>query len=401
MPDARNNELRKGAREAFRSGHIEQAIKLQCELVNSLKSSRIEPDDLKFLSFLFYSVGDIKQSLVALEQYLSYAPNDVEALTNKAHILMRYYSAAEAFPILQLALKIDPNHDTCLSMLAEVFYLQGHLSKAREIGLRALEIRANSADNSDFDPSKVPVPPFREDARERNVISFSLWGAKERYLSGALRNATLAADIYPAWTCRFYVDNSVPNGTLDALRDAGADLVVMPPPTRSFDGLFWRFFVADDVTVERYLIRDADSVINTQERVAVDAWIASGRHFHVMRDWWTHTEPILAGMWGGVSNSLPPFRPMINNFIADSMKRSMVGRIIDQVFLRTNVWPIVRLSVLQHDSVFRFGGADDFPDYGRRGPGMHVGQDDMVFQERLKSRVKGRTLSPGEVGISA
>jgi cytochrome c-type biogenesis protein CcmH/NrfG len=84
----------------------------------------------KFLSFLFYSVGDTRQSLLAFAQYLTQVPDDVEALANKAHIILRYHHALDALPVLQTVLKIDPNHDTCLSMLAEVFYLQGDFSKA-------------------------------------------------------------------------------------------------------------------------------------------------------------------------------------------------------------------------------------------------------------------------------
>jgi hypothetical protein len=53
-------------------------------------------------------------------------------------------------------------------------------------------------------------------------------------------------------------------------------------------------------------VRDADSVLNLRERLAVDDWLASGRWFHIMRDWWSHTDLVLAGMWGGVAGVLPP-----------------------------------------------------------------------------------------------
>src|SRR5262249_49951752 len=145
-----------------------------------------------------------------------------------------------------------------------------------------------------------------------------------------------------------------------------ADVVRMPNANCNFGGLFWRFLVADDPSVDRYIIRDADSVVNTQERVAVDLWIESSRHFHVMRDWCSHTEPILAGMWGGVRGALPRLDTMIQEFVTDITQRISIGRIIDQVFLRTKIWPIVRKSVLQHDSIFGFAGADDFPIWGRR-----------------------------------
>ena len=39
--------------------------------------------------------------------------------------------------------------------------------------------------------------------------------------------------------------------------------------------------------------------------MAVDEWLTSGRYFHVMRDWFIHTDLIIAGMWGGVGGALP------------------------------------------------------------------------------------------------
>src|SRR5262249_55665739 len=51
----------------------------------------------------------------------------------------------------------------------------------------------------------------------KRVIAFSLWGREPRYLVGAVRNAELAARVYPGWTCRFYVGRSVPSATVRRL----------------------------------------------------------------------------------------------------------------------------------------------------------------------------------------
>ena len=45
-----------------------------------------------------------------------------------------------------------------------------------------------------------------------------------------------------------------------------------------------------------YWVRDADSVVNVREKVAVEEWLASTRHFHLMRDHYDHSELVLAGM---------------------------------------------------------------------------------------------------------
>ena len=42
------------------------------------------------------------------------------------------------------------------------------------------------------------------------VISYSLWGDKPTYTVGAVKNADLAATLFPDWTCVFYCFSSVP-----------------------------------------------------------------------------------------------------------------------------------------------------------------------------------------------
>jgi ATP synthase protein I len=69
----------------------------------------------------------------------------------------------------------------------------------------------------------------------------------------------------------------------------------------------WRFLALDDPLAHRILFRDADSVISRREAGAVEQWIASGKRFHMMRDWGSHTALILAELWGVASSSLSTF----------------------------------------------------------------------------------------------
>lgn len=125
------------------------------------------------------------------------------------------------------------------------------------------------------------------------------------------------------------------------------------------DGAAWRF-----------LIRDADSIVNSREQSAVTARLASDRAFHVMRDNWSHTELVLAGMWGGVGGILPPGTGPLENFTGEGP----LNRRADQWFLRDRVWPTIRQSVLTHDRHYRVLDAVDFPE-GSDLPGRrHVGQ---------------------------
>jgi hypothetical protein len=104
----------------------------------------------------------------------------------------------------------------------------------------------------------------------RNIIAFSLFGANRKYLDGAIRNTVVAAALYPEWTCRFYIDDSVPESVRRILARERAQLRTVNGLPSARLGTFWRFLVADDEEVDRYLIRDCDSCLCLRERVAVE-----------------------------------------------------------------------------------------------------------------------------------
>lgn len=265
-------------------------------------------------------------------------------------------------------------NDLLCMMLTQVQDFKG----AARHGTEALRLKDRAAGKA---AKLSPVTrPFDGTDPKKNVISFSLWGNSPRYLTGAQNNAIVARYLYPGWSVRFYVDRSVPDAILKVLVAQGADVRIVREdlPAGQY-GLFWRFLVEDDPGVERYLIRDADSVMNIKERVAVQDWLASGRAFHVMRDYPAHSELILAGMWGAQRGNLGSMRERFVTHVTGGAKR-LNNKITDQEFLRTEIWPIVRQDVLQHDAWFDFGNPSRFPD-GYDLPGlMHIGQNDSAKQ---------------------
>jgi hypothetical protein len=140
-------------------------------------------------------------------------------------------------------------------------------------------------------------------------------------------------------------------------------------------GLFWRFEVIADPGVSRFLVRDADSLLTVKERVAVDAWLRSDFHFHAMRDWFSHTDLLLAGLWGGVGGILPPPATLLREYRPWRMEHGH----IDQDVLSGTVWPAIRRNVLIHDSVFQpCLGSVPFPPFGALPAGHHIGQNAFV-----------------------
>jgi len=165
------------------------------------------------------------------------------------------------------------------------------------------------------------------------------------YLQGAVENVRLAREYYPGWVCRFYCGLDVPSGLVAHLWREGAE-VCREPSLGPHHGLFWRFFVASDASVGRFIVRDTDSRLNPREAAAVADWEASGKAYHVMRDHRLHVVrrwPMPGGMWGALGGWGDDLRRVVKSWGPFSHK----GR--DQDFLAQWLWPRARKDCWQHN----------------------------------------------------
>ena len=48
--------------------------------------------------------------------------------------------------------------------------------------------------------------------------------------------------------------------------------------------LFWRFLAVADPEVEVVLVRDVDTRFGLRDKQSNDAWLASGKDYHIVRD---------------------------------------------------------------------------------------------------------------------
>lgn len=185
-------------------------------------------------------------------------------------------------------------------------------------------------------------------------ISFSLFGTAPIYLQGAIRNAEQMPKFYPDWKVVVYVEiESVPMEIITDLMERGAD--VRPYQRSKYpNGMFKRFCIADDPTVERFIVRDCDSRPSAREVAAVDEWIASGKDFHAMRDHPYHAVQMLGGMWGSIGGVLNNVEQSIKAFPRSRHPYSMQKQYgADQEWLWQEVWPKLQQSGLVHDSCTR------------------------------------------------
>lgn len=307
--------------------------------------------------------GDFAGALKAATQALAMAPGHPVVLADLALCHMRLGDHQRARTAYLQAVAAQPDNDNTLDGLAECCGRAGLMQEAGEHGRRALALKAAQVAAQPAWPLPAPQPPAWDASRpERNLVTFTLFGANPRYCETALMNVLDVARLLPGWRCRIYLDASVPGGVQARLAAAGAQLVDMGQhPARDIHPLMWRFLVLDDPSVDRFLLRDADSLVSEREVAAVQAWVASGRWFHLMRDYCSHSELLLAGMWGGCGGV---FQGVAAQLQAATRQPPKLGaRLIDQHWLRSHAWPTVRQSVLAHDTVFGFDGALPFPEH--------------------------------------
>lgn len=180
----------------------------------------------------------------------------------------------------------------------------------------------------------------------KKIISFSLWGQNPLYCNGAIANAEMRPDFYPEWICRYYLDDSIPEGMADRLRAFGCEVIVMP---RSVDvlGMYWRFRpMFDDPDIERFIVRDLDSKFTKREVRMVDEWTASGKPFHIVRDNPSHNVTILGGTWGAIPGCVPGFKDRMSHWLSMVQPEPRNPRGLfhgtDQIFLHACVWPFIK-----------------------------------------------------------
>ena len=327
------------------------------------------------LAYYMFLDGAYGPARGILETANSRFPDHAQLLLNLAVLQSRTHGHAEARATLERYLGLGGHEASAYDGLCAACHKLGDDDAARRWGERAIEEKSRVA--SSREPKFDPPEPRSEG---RNIISFSLWGSHPRYLRGALHNAIRAGFVYPGFKCRFYVDQSVPADVLDALEGAGAELVSEEGEPSNRHRLTRRFLVADDPDVGRYLVRDCDSLVNAREAAAMSAWTDSGKPFHVMRDGWTHTDPILAGMWGGRGGALPPLAPMIEAYRSKEIETPNW----DQWFLRDQIWPSIREAAVVHDRLFVTEGSMPFPGIVPGG-NLHVGQNEFAVRKEAQA----------------
>jgi Flp pilus assembly protein TadD len=315
------------------------------------------PDVRALAGAVLRAQGRTEEAIGVYRKLLTAVPGHATARINLADMLREQGRPDQALALIRpLATAPDAPEavrHTHLMCLFDTGDVAGAVAAGETI-LRAKHDRAMAGWAASGLPSRVDRGGVNPEGRD--VVTFSLFGRNPCYLDGAIRNVALARVYYPGWTCRFHCDGTVPAEVRERLVADGAEVVMVPDAWQALHGAVWRYFVADDRSVRRFVSRDCDNRITGQERWAVERWIQSGRSFHVMRDHPYHAELILANLWGGFAGTMPRMKTLLRTF---PLRRT--DRWSDQVFAAAAIWPQMQGDVLIHDSVWApLFGAESF-----------------------------------------
>lgn len=246
------------------------------------------------------------------------------------------------------------------------------------------------------------LPPLANDSLTylpnldgENVVSMSLYGSEPRYTQGAIRNAEIIKIYLPGWKLRVYVElpsdkpmfGPVPKNVLDKLRELDAVLNYMDPHESRIPPMMWRFLIADDLSVDRFIVRDTDSRLSPRDAAAIYMWVKSGKPLFCIRDHPSHSGyPLSGGLWGGSPSGIRdilrrPWKDIMYGFRPDYFQ--------DMSFLINVIWPRMKDQFYCSDSFScdKYASSHPFPipRYGYE----HVGQ---VYDSSELSR-------PGDIRI--
>jgi tetratricopeptide (TPR) repeat protein len=347
-------------RALLRAGRNDEAIVQLCSI------GIVRPDDLEARELLFdalFQKRDWAPALVLAEQLDRAQPGNARLQKAVIATLSNMKRFDEAIAKASQYLERHGEDLTILDALKVAHFYTGKIERAIGYGQRALDLRDQEACAL---PRTVSMTEPKAPPSGKNVISFSLWGPAPFYSYGAMINLVLSREVYPGWSCRFYVDAAVPPACVGFLRDNGAEVRHIEHEYPGV-GLFQRFLVMNDSTVGRFLVRDCDARLSAAEADLVAQWIDSGHPFHVVRDHVLHNELMIGCTWAGRTDCGIDIVELMRRYFTNG-PTAKYGH--DQRMLGLLLWPLIRDRCLVHDKHYRLAGVETVP---LRDPDSHFG----------------------------
>ena len=245
-------------RALLRAGDNDAAIVQLCAITVS------DPDDLvarELLFDAFFQKRDWAPALALAEELNRRQPGIARMQKARIATLSNMKRFDETITQAQAYIAQHGEDLTILDTLKVAHFYTGKTADAIRHGQRALDLR-------DAEACRNPLPfALKEPAGPPSgarSFHFRCGGRQLFYTYGAMINLVLCRTFYPDWTCRFYVDATVPPACIAFLRDNGAEMRNMEDEYPGV-GLFQRFLVMNDPTVGYFLVRDCDARVSAAE----------------------------------------------------------------------------------------------------------------------------------------
>lgn len=181
------------------------------------------------------------------------------------------------------------------------------------------------------------------------VFSFTLFGSKDKYCKGMIRNVEEITKRFPQAEIWIFCGNDIPEGILKTLQ-SNSTVRLFPTEKHGDLNKIYRYLPIDDPIVDVCIVRDADSRVTIRDQTSIEDFLKSEKTTQIVRDHKVHTVPILGGMVSFKKGALPcPIRDLISLFLTKDIDPSKFDFEDDQNFLRKYVYPLVVHTALIQD----------------------------------------------------
>ena len=212
------------------------------------------------------------------------------------------------------------------------------------------------------------------------TVSFTLSSFHLSQVYGVIRNIHLIRLYLPQWTIHVYIRHHPKYSEKGRVHQKLVSLNVTVHYIQGFEDIpdkLLGYLVADEVNVERFIVRDVVGRISERDICAVEDWILKDKDFHCMRDHPNHKGlPMVPGLWGAKHSALMQAlgatmkRTLQEYFVERNLSRAVHEEkpenirnteggqakrnfeLSEETFLRDVIWPKVKNNVLCHDSLF-------------------------------------------------
>jgi hypothetical protein len=176
------------------------------------------------------------------------------------------------------------------------------------------------------------------------VISFCIYGSKDKYCKGLDENLKLIQLNLPDYNVFIYTGDGVPDYWIETYKSY--QFVTLIDTNRiGHDNMINRFFAIDNPDVSIAHIRDADSRLHERDIWCIKNFETSTNLFYTIRDHPEHRAYILGGLWGIKKECVKiTIQELYTKY---NQSNEIINKIQhDQYFLRDIIYPLVSSSLV-------------------------------------------------------